>query len=133
MEIEDFKRTATDNSEFDRFLGGGLVTSSLTLIAGDPGIGKLTLLIQIASNLGTKGKVLYISGEESIRQVKLRVERLQLKKENIYLLAENDMEDILLAVEEVAPDYIIVDSIQTVYLNEMTGTPGSIGQVREAP
>ena len=132
VQIEDFKREATDNNEFDRVLGGGLVVGSLTLIAGDPGIGKSTLLIQIASNLGKKGKVLYVSGEESIRQIKLRVERLKLKKENIYLLAENDMDDILKTIDEVDPEYIIVDSIQTVYLSEMTGTPGSVGQVREA-
>ena len=130
--IEEFRRASTKNSEFDRVLGGGLVIGSLSLIAGDPGIGKSTLLIQIASNLGQKGKVLYVSGEESIRQIKLRVERLKLKKDNIYILAENDMDDILGAIEEIDPEYIIVDSIQTVYLSQMTGTPGSVGQVREA-
>ncbi len=130
--IEEFRRVKTKNDEVDRVLGGGLVIGSLTLIAGDPGIGKSTLLMQLASSLGSKNRVLYVSGEESARQIKMRVERLGLPKENIYILAENNMEDIFASIDEVDPLYIIIDSIQTVYLNDMTGAPGSVGQVREA-
>lgn len=130
--IEDFKRDATGYPEVDRVLGGGLVTGSLTLIAGDPGIGKSTLLIQIASSLSRTDKVLYISGEESVRQIKIRTDRLGLPADNIYILAENDMDDIIGAIDEVDPKFIIVDSIQTVYLDDLSGTPGSVGQVREA-
>ncbi|KAF0090968.1 MAG: DNA repair protein RadA [Fusobacteria bacterium] len=130
--IEDFRRVKTSNQEVDRVLGGGLVIGSLTLIAGDPGIGKSTLLMQLASSLGSENKVLYVSGEESARQIKMRVERLGLPKENIYILAENNMDDICATINDIDPLYIIIDSIQTVYQNEMTGTPGSVGQVREA-
>lgn len=130
--IEDFKRDKTGHAEVDRVLGGGLVIGSLSLIAGDPGIGKSTLLIQIASSLARSEKVLYISGEESVRQIKIRLDRLGLSPENIYILAENDMEGIIRAIEDVDPKYIIVDSIQTVYLDDLSGTPGSVGQVREA-
>jgi len=130
--IEDFKRVITKNIEVDRVLGGGLVIGSLTLIAGDPGIGKSTLLMQLASSLGAENRVLYVSGEESSRQIKMRVERLGLPKDNIYVLAENNMEDICASIDEIDPLYIIIDSIQTVYLNDMTGAPGSVGQVREA-
>lgn len=132
VRIDEFKRVSSGSPEVDRVLGGGLVSGSLTLIAGDPGIGKSTLLIQIASSLGAKEKVLYVSGEESVRQLKLRVERLGLATDNIYIQAENNMRDILSAIEEVDPQFIIIDSIQTVYLEDMNGTPGSIGQVREA-
>lgn len=132
VRIDEFHRISTGNQEMDRVLGGGIVVGSLSLLAGDPGIGKSTLLIQIASSLGQRDKVLYVSGEESVRQIKLRVERLGLPMENIYILAENNMEDILRAIDEVDPKFVIVDSIQTVYLDEMNGTPGSIGQVREA-
>ncbi len=130
--IEEFKRVNTKNKEVDRVLGGGLVIGSLTLIAGDPGIGKSTLLMQLASSLGSTNRVLYVSGEESARQIKMRVERLGLQKENIYILAENNMEDICNAIDEIDPLYIIIDSIQTVFQNNMTGAPGSVGQVREA-
>lgn len=130
--IEEFRRVKTSNQEVDRVLGGGLVIGSLTLIAGDPGIGKSTLLMQLASSLGSENKVLYVSGEESARQIKMRVERLGLPKENIYILAENNMDDICATINDIDPLYIIIDSIQTVYQNEMTGTPGSVGQVREA-
>lgn len=130
--LEEYKRVKTSNNEVDRVLGGGLVIGSLTLIAGDPGIGKSTLLMQLASSLGSENKVLYVSGEESARQIKMRVERLGLPKNNIYILAENNMDDICSAIIEIDPLYIIIDSIQTVYQDDMTGTPGSIGQVREA-
>ena len=129
---EGYARQATGSDETDRVLGGGLVAGSLTLLAGDPGIGKSTLLMQIASSLGRREKVLYVSGEESVRQLKLRAERLELPMENIYILSENNMEDILHGVEQLDPRFIIVDSIQTVYMEDMTGTPGSVGQVREA-
>lgn len=132
VEIEEYKRARTRNQEVDRVLGGGLVTGSLTLIAGDPGIGKSTLLMQLASSLGKDSKVLYVSGEESARQIKMRVERLGLSNDNIYILAENNMDDIKMAISDIEPLYIIIDSIQTIYQSEMTGTPGSVGQVREA-
>jgi DNA repair protein RadA/Sms len=119
-------------SEFNRVLGGGLVSGSLVLIGGDPGIGKSTLLLQVSALIAqTKGKVVYVSGEETLRQIKLRAERLGVKGDQLYLLAETDLEVILDQIERLQPSLVVIDSIQTVYLTELDSAPGSIAQVRE--
>ncbi|MDP2730899.1 MAG: DNA repair protein RadA [Dehalococcoidales bacterium] len=119
-------------TEFNRVLGGGLVPGSLMLIGGDPGIGKSTLLLQVSALAAhTWGKVAYVSGEETLHQTKLRAGRLGIKGENLYLLAENDLETILDQVAELSPALVVIDSIQAVYLPEVAAAPGSITQVRE--
>ncbi len=119
-------------AEFNRVLGGGLVSGSLVLIGGDPGIGKSTLLLQVSALIAqARGKVVYVSGEETLRQTKLRAERLGVKGEKLYLLAETDLEVILGQIEQLSPSLVIIDSIQAVYLPELDTTPGSITQVRE--
>jgi DNA repair protein RadA/Sms len=118
--------------EFNRVLGGGLVASSLVLISGDPGIGKSTLLLQASALVAqTQGKVVYISGEETLHQIKLRSERLKVKGDGLYLLAETDLRVILNQVEELSPNLVVIDSIQSVHLPELDTAPGSITQVRE--
>jgi len=120
-------------AEFNRVLGGGVVAGSLTLIAGEPGIGKSTLLLQAAHLITqTRGNVVYISGEETLRQIKLRAERLSMKGDKLYLLAETNLEIILNQLEQLAPSLVVVDSIQTVYLPELDTTAGSVTQVRES-
>ena len=119
-------------SEFNRVLGGGVVPGSMVLIGGEPGIGKSTLLLQVSALAAqTRGKVVYVSGEETLHQIKLRSQRLGVKGDNLYLLAETDLEGILSQVEELSPSLVVVDSIQTVYFSELDGAPGSITQVRE--
>ena len=119
-------------AEFNRVLGGGLVSGSLVLISGDPGIGKSTLLLQASASIAQdKGKVVYVSGEETLHQIKLRSERLGVKGENLYLLAETDLEIILNQIEQLSPGLAVIDSIQTVYLPELGAAPGSVSQVRE--
>ena len=124
------KRIITNNKEFDRVLGGGIVYGSLTLLGGEPGIGKSTLLLQIALQLNNK--ILYISGEESLSQIKLRAERLGLNNENAYFLSEISIEKIFLHIEQVKPDWIVIDSIQTVFTERIESAPGSVSQVRES-
>ncbi len=125
-------RMATGFRELDRVLGGGLVPGSLVLTGGDPGIGKTTLLTQACRNLADAGRlVLYVSGEESVTQIKLRSDRLGVATANLLLLAENNLEAILGAVERVKPQVVVVDSIQTVYKPDLPSAPGSVGQVRE--
>ncbi len=158
MESENFKRLTVPIGEFDRVMGGGIVPGSLTLISGDPGIGKSTLLLQVTAALAeTLGSVLYVSAEESANQIKLRAERLGLKPEHLYLLSETNLNLILDHIEKMKPALIVVDSIQTVYLSrkernageedvsygfgqggwdeglgaEMTAAAGSVTQVRE--
>jgi DNA repair protein RadA/Sms len=128
----DTPRIVTGNAEFDRVLGGGLVPGSLVLLGGEPGIGKSTLLLQIAQALLTKERrVLYVSGEESAQQIKMRSERLGFQDAGeIFLLAESSLETILAAVAEVKPTDIVVDSIQTTFSEELDSAPGSISQVR---
>lgn len=127
------ERQSSGNSELDRVLGGGIVKGSLVLVGGDPGIGKSTLLLQISNNTGSKGlKVLYISGEESTAQIKLRASRMDIRSENIFLVSENNTENINVYVNEMKPDILIVDSIQTMYNPEISSAPGSVSQVREA-
>jgi DNA repair protein RadA/Sms len=119
-------------TEFNRVLGGGLVPGSLMLIGGDPGIGKSTLLLQVSALVArAQGRVVYVSGEETGPQIKLRAERLGIKGEALYLLAETDLEVILNQIEELSPSLVVIDSIQAVYLPELDTTPGSITQVRE--
>jgi len=130
-------RILTGISEFDRLLGGGVVVGSVILIGGEPGVGKSTLMLQIAQkiysqkNLGGQNyKLLYVSGEESVQQVKLRAQRLQVNNENIYILAETNFENIIKVVEEISPDVLIIDSIQTIYSDFIPATQGSISQIR---
>ncbi|MDA8432351.1 MAG: DNA repair protein RadA [Nitrospiraceae bacterium] len=125
-------RTPTGMQEFDRVLGGGVVPGSVILVGGDPGIGKSTLLLQTFSGLSKKsGRLLYVSGEESPRQIKMRADRLGVNCDNIILLPETSLEGILEAAVKLAPEAMVVDSIQTVYTQEMLSAPGSVGQVRE--
>ncbi|MBE6973515.1 MAG: DNA repair protein RadA [Ruminococcaceae bacterium] len=131
VESGDELRFHTGMSELDRVLGGGAVKGSLVLLGGAPGIGKSTLMLQICQQLSQFSKVLYVSGEESERQIKLRAERLRVNGENLYLLAENNLEHVVEAVHQLAPDVLIVDSIQTLYNGDLTTAPGSIGQVKE--
>ena len=128
----DQPRVTTGNAEFDRVLGGGLVPGSLVLLGGEPGIGKSTLLLQIAQALQKKDRrILYISGEESAQQIKMRAERLGSRDTGeIYLLAESSLETIMAAVDDVRPTDIVVDSIQTTFSEELDSAPGSISQVR---
>ncbi len=126
------KRMATGIHELDRVLGGGVVEGSVVLVGGDPGIGKSTLLLQVASQLSLRsGKVLYVSGEESPEQIKLRAERLGINSGNIILLSETHLEGIIATAADMSPDFVVIDSIQTMYTEELTSAPGSVGQVRE--
>ncbi len=131
ISCDDDVRYKTGSSELDRVLGGGLVAGSLVLLSGDPGIGKSTLLLQICNYLDKSCKVLYISGEESERQIKLRADRLRVSGENLYLLSDTDCEAINAAIIEEKPDVVIIDSIQTMQITEISSAQGSITQVRE--
>lgn len=131
VETTDELRFETGMSELDRVLGGGAVRGSLVLVGGAPGIGKSTLMLQICENLCRFAKVLYVSGEESERQIKLRAERLGIRSEGLYLYSETNLEDILEAVQELKADILIVDSIQTLYNGDNTSSPGSVAQVKE--
>ena len=126
------ERILTSIGELDRVLGGGIVPGSLFLVGGDPGIGKSTLMLQICGNLSKKKSVLYISGEESEKQIKLRADRLGIKDGNLYILTENDMNLIQSAIKDLQPDVAIIDSIQTVYFPEISSGPGSVSQIRES-
>ena len=130
-EDADCIRTVTGIGELDRVLGGGLVDGSVVLLAGEPGIGKSTLLMQLCGALGADGKILYVSGEESRPQLKIRAKRLGTSGEEILLLTETDLDTILTEYERVKPDILIVDSIQTIYSQRANSAPGSITQVRE--
>ncbi len=131
VKLEKKKRILTDIEELDLVLGGGIVPSSLILIGGDPGIGKSTLLLQVAASLFKKGlKVIYVSGEESVEQVRLRAERLGIPQD-FFFLSETDLSSILATLEYLSPDLVIVDSIQTVYLPELSSSPGGVSQIRE--
>lgn len=131
VETTDELRFETGMSELDRVLGGGAVKGSLVLVGGAPGIGKSTLMLQICDNLCRFANVLYVSGEESERQIKLRAERLHVRGDGLYLMAETNLENILDAVGELKPDVLIVDSIQTLYNGDLTTSPGSVGQVKD--
>ena len=132
IEPQDDVRVSSGVTEFDRVLGGGIVPGTLVLIGGDPGIGKSTLLLQVADRLSAQGTtVLYVSGEESERQIKLRGERLQVEAKNVYLLPETNLENIFHEIDKLKPGTIIVDSIQTVFSSLIESAPGSVSQVRE--
>ncbi len=124
-------RYHTGLSELDRVLGGGLVKGSIVLVGGEPGIGKSTILLQICQFLGEEHSILYISGEESVRQIKLRADRLNVTTESLYLISSNDVESICSTIEETEPDIVIIDSIQTMNHRQINSSPGSITQVRE--
>lgn len=133
IDTDDSDRITTGFDELDRVLGGGIVEGSLVLVGGDPGIGKSTLLLQMCRKVSNQGrKVLYISGEESLKQIKLRAERIGDFTDNLQLLCETDLENIEAAIKEVSPDIVIIDSIQTMYREEIGSAPGSVSQVRES-
>src|SRR5699024_883374 len=132
VKTESGVRLTTSIAEFDRVLGGGVVPGSLVLIGGDPGIGKSTLLLQISSRIASKKlSVLYVSGEESTEQTKLRADRLDIKEEALYILAETNLHDITHYIKELKPTFVVIDSIQTMFKEEITSAPGSVSQVRE--
>ncbi len=132
IEKQEVPRLRTGNPEFDRVLGGGIVPGSLVLLGGEPGIGKSTLLLQIAENLSLRQcSVLYVAGEESARQIKLRGERLGIQGEHLYLAAETCLEQILDEVARLKPSVLVVDSIQTIYSANLEAIPGSISQIRD--
>jgi len=131
--MDDFGRTTTGMAELDRVLGGGIVQGSLVLIGGDPGIGKSTLLLQAMEHIATSGEeVLYVSGEESLRQIALRAQRTGACSRNLKLLAETNVERILLHAGKLNPKYVVIDSIQTMYRQGMSSSAGSVTQVRES-
>ncbi len=129
---EDFPRASTQMAELDRVLGGGVVAGSLILIGGDPGIGKSTLLLQAADHLARQGSgVLYVSGEESVRQVAMRAGRLSVRSDRLYLQAQTNLDHVLEQIKRLKPDFVVVDSIQTMYRDDVSSAPGSVTQVRE--
>jgi DNA repair protein RadA/Sms len=130
---EDFGRIRVPGEEFNRVLGGGIVQGSLVLIGGEPGIGKSTVLLQLASELALWGErpVLYVSGEESPQQIKLRASRLDLNPERLLLLSETDLEAVLAQIDGTQPGLVIIDSIQTMFMPDLTSAAGSVSQVRE--
>jgi DNA repair protein RadA/Sms len=130
---EERERIHVGIGEFDRVLGGGIVFGSVVLVGGDPGIGKSTLLLQMMHRLASNGKkVLYISGEESLQQTKMRADRLSISSDQLFVVSETSLEKILQDIQTLRPSSVVVDSIQTIYSSELPSTPGSISQVREA-
>ncbi len=132
LKIPTYIRSKTGMSELDRVLGGGIVNGSVILLSGEPGIGKSTLLLQISAKLAENRKVLYISGEESKGQIKLRAKRIGADGEALYLLTETNVENVIGECDSIEPEVIIVDSVQTLYSSEFNSAPGSITQVRES-
>lgn len=133
VSTDEDERIQTQIQELDRVLGGGIVEGSLVLVGGDPGIGKSTLLLQVCQKLSSiNKKVLYISGEESLKQIKLRANRMGEFSGNLFLLCETNLEMIRTAIEKQKPDMVVIDSIQTMYNEEVTSAPGSVSQVRES-
>ena len=128
---QDAQRTSTGYAELDRVLGGGLVKGSLVLVGGEPGIGKSTLILQLCDKVKGEGKVLYVSGEESAEQIKLRADRLNIKNDDILFLGETDIDIIDQNIEELNPKLVIIDSMQTMYSEDISSAPGSVSQVRE--
>lgn len=133
IETNEEIRTASGMKELDRVLGGGIVPGSLVLVGGDPGIGKSTLLLQVCKNLTDQGKrVMYISGEESLQQIKMRAKRIGEIGEGLFLLCETNLASVREAIERTKPDVVVIDSIQTMYNEEVSSAPGSVSQVRES-
>lgn len=133
VSVEEDERIRTGIAELDRVLGGGIVQGSLVLVGGDPGIGKSTLLLQVCQRLSDAGKnVLYISGEESLKQIKLRADRMGRFSDSLYLLCETNLDLIRQTIERQKPDVVVIDSIQTMYNEEVGSAPGSVSQVRES-
>jgi len=133
IEIESEYRLLTEINEFDRVLGGGIVPGTLVLIGGDPGIGKSTLMLQVLHGLSAKGlKSLYVSGEESIRQLRIRSKRLSAASPHLMVVSETELEFILSIIESVKPDVLVIDSIQTMLSSDLSSAPGSVSQVRES-
>ena len=131
--MDEEKRISSGMQELDRVLGGGIVRGSLLLVGGDPGIGKSTILLQVCRNLAAAGhKVLYISGEESLQQIRMRAGRIGEFADTLYLLCETNLEDIRKTIEHTQPEIVVIDSIQTMFSEEVTSAPGSVSQVREA-
>ncbi|MFQ5640497.1 MAG: DNA repair protein RadA [bacterium] len=129
--VDRFARITTSCREFDRVLGGGIVPGSVILLGGDPGIGKSTLMLQKGADLASKNfPVLYVTGEESAQQTKLRAQRLGLKSQHLFVLAEAEIDIVLMEIEKLKPKLVIIDSIQTIYHSAFESSPGSIGQVR---
>ena len=132
IELENEDRADTGFGELNRVLGGGAVKGSLVLVGGDPGIGKSTILLQVCRNLAERGqKVLYISGEESLKQIKLRASRIGQMKESLCFLCETNLEVIQAVVKRTSPDTVVIDSIQTMFMEDVSSAPGSVSQVRE--
>lgn len=131
ISTQDEERYKTGSKELDRVLGGGIVKGSLILLGGDPGIGKSTILLQICSHLGNTLRILYVSGEESKRQLKLRASRLEVDSDNLFIATETDVEIVAELIRSEKPDLVMVDSIQTMNLTELSSSPGSVTQVRE--
>lgn len=131
IDTKNEERYKTGLKEFDRVLGGGIVKGSLVLLGGDPGIGKSTILLQVCNRLGNELKILYVSGEESKRQIKLRSDRLGVNCEQLYVITETDIEIVSQVIQNEKPDLVMIDSIQTMNLTELSSSPGSVTQVRE--
>ena len=133
VDIQEEERMSTHMAELDRVLGGGIVPGSLTLVGGDPGIGKSTLLLQVCRHMAADGrKVLYISGEESLKQIKIRANRIGSFSDNLLLLCETSLETVEQTIRSQMPAITIIDSIQTMYHEEISSAPGSVSQVRES-
>ena len=132
VKINDTIRTITGINEFDRVLGGGIVNSSVVLIAGEPGIGKSTLLLQVCAALGALNSLLYISGEESQGQIKMRAKRLGIDSENLYLYTQTEINDICAEIDVLNPDLVIIDSIQTMNDEDTSSAPGTVSQIRNS-
>ena len=132
IDIADEERLLSNITEFDRVLGGGMVAGSLILIGGDPGIGKSTLMLQVLYGISCSNKkVLYVSGEESLRQIKIRSERLATSNQNLWIVSETNIDEIISMTESLNPDVLVIDSIQTMYSTDLNSVPGTVSQVRE--
>ncbi len=129
--VDEEHRFATSIGELDRVLGGGVVNGSIVLISGDPGIGKSTLMLMLSGNIAKYKKVLYVSGEESLKQIKMRAQRLNINQENLLLVSETNINSVMSLVDKIKPEYLIIDSIQTMYDENIQSAPGSVSQVRE--